>query len=315
MLPPPSSSCDGIHSRSKQRWVVIIAVTIFSLLVVVLTVAITVALKKSNKQHDSSPPISPDSTSIPHSNASNFTVYGSYEILQTVPHDSRAFTQGLELIPSNASQYWESTGLYGRSSVRRVDLATGTVLQQHDLGNDFFGEGLTHFQGKLLQVTWREQTAFIYNASTLEVLLETTYTTSTSQGWGVCYLPEDDVFYITDASAFLHVWDTSTLELLGKITVQWQFEGDEAPTSVTSLNELEWDYHHQNILANVWLQDYIVRVDPTTGFITHQYDLSALERPSNADVLNGIALTDTPNEIWVTGKLWPAMYLIRLVDY
>lgn len=266
---------------------------------------------------------SPSSPPAPSSSSSTPVVsFGSFELLDTVPHDPDAFTQGLELVPENPLEYFESTGLYGKSSVRRVDLRTGLVLQQTDLPGQYFGEGLTYFDGKLIQITWREQTAFVYNATDFGILDVISYGNTNGQGWGICYIEDSDIFLVTDGTQFLHTWDASTYELVSKVAVSVRNDNSNSvddtslrdPTPLRDLNELEWDIHSQTVLANVWQEDYIVRIDPVTGAVLNQYDLSSLFRPSEANVLNGIAITDTPNEIWVTGKLWSSMYLIRLVD-
>ena len=244
--------------------------------------------------------------------------------METVPHDPSAFTQGLEFVPDSSEQrYYESTGLYGQSSIRIVDLASGGVLQQKDLSDQYFGEGMTYFDnGKLIQITWREQTAFIYDATTLDTIdTLTSYTTTNGEGWGICFVEDQNIFYVSDGTHYIHIWDTSPpYAYVDKFPVRLR------PTSTTpdgksiititnqnNLNELEWDKHSGTILSNVWQQNHLVRIDPSTGYITHQYDLASLERPSGANVLNGIAITDIPNEIWVTGKLWPSMYRIRLI--
>lgn len=259
-------------------------------------------------------PTSAPMTTPPVANKPEFTVFGSYELLDIVPHDSVAYTQGVELVPDNSLEYFESTGLYGQSSVRRVDLITGEVVQQTDLASQYFGEGLTHYNGKLIQITWKEQTAFIYNATNLKLLEETTFTTTNNQGWGICYVDSDGVFFVSDGTQYIHTWDASSLEMTNRIQVFRQQSENDIVEPVDNINELEWDAHYQTILANVWYKDYILRIDPISGLITHQYDLSSLYRPSQANVLNGIAITDVPDEIWVTGKLWPNMYLIRLLD-
>jgi glutamine cyclotransferase len=240
------------------------------------------------------------------------TVFGEFELLETVRHDSGAFTQGLELVPDNPNLYFESTGLYGSSSIRIVDLATGEVQERHNLSDSYFGEGMTYFDGKLVQITWKEATGFVYDASNLNVLEVFSYETTNGEGWGICYVQEQDIFYVTDGTSYLHTWNRN-FELIDKVDVTTR-TAQFGAQSLLNLNELEWDPFTNTVLANVWKQNDIVRIDPQTGFVTHRYNLGSLYRPSGADVLNGIARTDTQNEFWVTGKRWSNMYRIRLID-
>jgi glutamine cyclotransferase len=285
--------------RKRQRYLVIGAAVLLGI-GAVLGIVLGILLPREDNDEASSPTSSP------------VVSPGTFELLDTVPHDPDAFTQGLELVPGNPLEYFESTGLYGQSSVRRVDLRTGQVLQQQDLTNRFFGEGLTYFDGKLIQITWQEQTAFVYNATNLDVLEILSYETTNSEGWGICYLQDNNIFLVTDGTQFLHTWDASTYELVDKVAVTTRYDENEEATPLQDLNELEWDIHSNTVLANVWQTDLIVRINSATGTVINQYDLSSLFRDPQANVLNGIAITDTPNEIWVTGKLWSSMYLIRL---
>jgi glutamine cyclotransferase len=242
------------------------------------------------------------------------TVLGSFELLETVPHDDNAFTQGLELVSNQPALYFESTGLYGQSSVRIVDLQSGQVLQQQNLASGYFGEGMTYFNGRLVQITWKEQTGFVYNATNVEVLNEFSYETTNGEGWGICFVESQNIFYVSDGTDHLHTWDANNFALVDKVPVTMRISALAAEQSVRRINELEWDPFTQTVLANVWQQNYIVRITPSTGFVTHRYNLQSLARPANAGVLNGIARTGTPNEFWATGKLWPYMYRIRLID-
>ena len=247
------------------------------------------------------------------------TILGGYELLETVPHDSSAFTQGLELMQPDHTHYYESTGLYGESSVRIVELRSGNILQIHPLEYQYFGEGLTYYRdgseddggGKLVQITYRAGTGFVYDASDLSVIQEFSYTTTNGQGWGICYQPLEQRFLVSDGTYFLHTWDAS-FRLVNKVPVTIQTATMTNAENLFRINELEWDPFTNTVLANVWQEDYIVRINPNTGFVTHRYDLQSLWKPLDANVLNGIAATNVPNEIWVTGKLWPSMYRIRL---
>jgi glutamine cyclotransferase len=260
----------------------------------------------------------------------NITTMGTFELLETVPHDANAFTQGLQSVPddrtttasttSTTSKMYESTGLYGASDVRIVDVATGGVLLKTELQSQFFGEGLTYYvdslaqEGRLVQLTWKEQTGFVYDPTTLVQLSNFTYKTFNTEGWGITYRADQNIFYVTDGSTFVHTWNVEFQEI-AKVPVTMQNTATSNPSTLNLINELEWDVNSRTLLANVWMQDVLIRIQPETGFVTTVYDLTTLflNRPNSADVLNGIALTDVPDELWVTGKLWPNMYRIRLI--
>lgn len=248
-----------------------------------------------------------------------YTRFGTFEILRTVPHDTDSFTQGLQLV--NGTMY-ESNGLYGKSNVRILDIDTGATVLENKMGGQYFGEGLTYFIHKgieqLIQLTWKEQTGFLYDPENLNVLGNFSFDTERSEGWGITYAPDGTgKLYVTDGSHFLHVWDPVTLEESEpRIPVHLKRkEGPVQGMQVNRLNELEWDHHSNTILANVFTEDVIVRIDPETGFIRTVYNFQGLytDRSSRDDVFNGIAVTETENVIWVTGKLWPAMYLVKLI--
>jgi glutamine cyclotransferase len=256
-----------------------------------------------------------------------FTAMGTFELLETVPHDANAFTQGLELI--NSTHYYESTGLYGKSQVRIVDLQTGQVLDRYFMDDQYFGEGLCSYtdsesgQRRLIQLTWKKQTGFLYDSMSLQLLDSFSYNTTTSEGWGITFQPKTREFIVSDGSQYLHTWsaDTSSTSTrfkeTNKVAVSFQQPDMQQAETVSRLNELEWDpFQSDSVLANVWYQDSILRIDIATGFVTKMYNLQSLfpNRASGVDVLNGIAVTSVANEIWVTGKLWPSMFRIRLVD-
>lgn len=248
------------------------------------------------------------------------TQMGSFEILQIAPHDSEAFTQGLELVPdSDPLEFFESTGLYGRSSLRRVEVATGQVVQLQPVGEEYFAEGLTYYldvdgNPKLIQLTWKAGVVLIYDAESLVLLEERTAAATTSgEGWGICHVASKDIFYVTDGTEYLHMWDVESLELIDKVQVTQRLSPKDLSEPQHNLNEIEYDHHSDTILSNVWYQDSIVRIDPQTGFILQRYDLTSLANlHARAGVLNGIAVTPSQDEMWVTGKNWPSMYLIRL---
>jgi glutamine cyclotransferase len=336
-----TSKAAAAAASSPTKWsrTVILALVAFVAVVVGAVVASTVVFSQDEVSgtdkptHSPSPSPSPPSSSAtdaPSASASEsegalplFTTMGTYELLETVPHDANAFTQGLQLV--NGTLY-EGTGLYGESQVRIVDLKTGQVLDQHDMEAQYFGEGLSYYtdaesgQGRLIQLTWKEQTGFLYDPVSLQVLDSFSYSTTTTQGWGITFQPETREFLVSDGSKYLHTWsaDTSTfLKETKKVAASFQREDMQEAATISMLNELEWDpFQSDSVLANVWYQDSIIRIDIATGFVTKIYNLQSLfrNRPAGADVLNGIAVTDTANELWVTGKLWPSMFRIRLIE-
>lgn len=268
-----------------------------------------------------------------------YTGMGTYRLLDSVPHDPKAFTQGLFLLNNT---FLESTGMYGASQVRKVSAADGSVLQSLDMNAEHFGEGMAYYtvedgsgnsQGRLIQITWKEKVGFVYDSDTLEVLQTFQYETVTGEGWGITHVPTaetntDDTsryqtnrgeFLVSDGSHFLMRWDAKTLQEKKDLRVPVRLlRRDMAqPADIQSINELEWDkFQPETVLANVWMQDVILRIDIETGFIRTVYDLQTLftKRPAGTDVLNGIALTDEPNVIWVTGKYWPKMFRLQLLD-
>jgi glutaminyl-peptide cyclotransferase len=225
--------------------------------------------------------------------------YG-YEIVNTWPHDATAFTQGLVF---RDDILYESTGLYGLSSLRIVDLTTGRIKKKVDLSTRFFGEGITVLNGKIFQLTWRNHKGLIYEQDSLKPLGEFSYK---GEGWG-----------LTDNGSFLIMSDgTNTLRFLNPESFQTHrtIKVYENGMPLTNLNELE--YIHGEIYANILYSDRIVRIDPESGKILGWIDLAGL-LPSkilqnkNA-VLNGIAYDEARDRIFVTGKLWPELFEIRV---
>lgn len=225
----------------------------------------------------------------------------SYRVVHTYPHDARAFTQGLVFV--NGMLY-ESTGLVGQSSLRMVDLATGRVLQKHDLATKYFGEGLTDWQNQLIQLTWQSHVGFVYDTFSFRTLRTFNYPW---EGWGLTH--DSRHLILSDGTSVLHLLDPATFRPVGKI----QVTADGKP--VLNLNELE--YIHGEIYANIWETNRIARISPATGKVIEWIDLSGLRPPSvqqndNA-VLNGIAYDSQHDRLYVTGKLWPNLYEIKLI--
>lgn len=305
---------------------------------------------------------------------------GSIDVIESIPHDTDAYTQGLEVISyqklgldhlnstttsnndstgtgvSTSSYFLESTGRYGKSTIRLVEVATGNVHHQLSLDDSYFGEGCTYYLHEMtgnnsssssntvvlrvVQITWREGIGFVYETSLddppADLVLVGSFEIDTvsGEGWGISYLPHRNQFVVSDGTEFLHFWElwddveadgNFVFELVDTIAVTRRFDADNEDWSpLEDINELEWDpynYNGETILANVWTEEYIVRIRLSDGKVMNQYELPGQYVPSgDVDVMNGIAAvldsssTLTNNEFWVTGKLWPQMYRVRLVD-
>lgn len=227
----------------------------------------------------------------------------TYRVINTYPHDPDAFTQGLLFYPDGT--LYEGTGLrQGRSSIRKVALETGQVLQIHNLADQYFGEGIVIFDDKLYQLTWQANLGFIYDKTTFEQLDTFTYPT---EGWGLTH--NGTALIMSDGTATLYFRDPATFAELRRVQVT------AAGQPVVRLNELE--YINGDVYANVWQTNFIVIINPNTGHVTGRIDLTGILDTSDltdpVDVLNGIAYDATTNRLFVTGKLWPQLFEIELV--
>ena len=224
----------------------------------------------------------------------------TYEVVETYPHDPTAFTQGLIY---DRGDLYESTGLNGQSTVRKVDLETGEVLQVEDLADQYFGEGMTLWEDRLIQLTWVSKTGFVYDRETFEQIDTFTYPT---QGWGLTH--DGKKLILSDGSNLLYFLDPNTFETVGQIEVT------ENDTPVDRLNELE--FVKGEILANVWMSDRLARIDPETGNVKGWIDLTGIYEPQTNKrdaVLNGIAYDEKEDRLFVTGKLWSKLFEIETV--
>ena len=225
----------------------------------------------------------------------------TYKIVNVYPHDSGAFTQGLVYL--NGSLY-ESTGLNGQSSLRKVALATGEVLQIHALEERFFAEGLAHFANRLIQLTWKAQQAFAYDLDSFEPLTQFTYAT---EGWGLTC--DGERLIMSDGTPTLYFRNPFTFEEIDRVEVSAQGR------PIRNLNELEWV--EGEVFANIWKTDTIARIDPVTGQVKGWIDatglLSSADRQGRRiDALNGIAYDAKGKRLFLTGKWWPKLYHIEL---
>jgi len=225
--------------------------------------------------------------------------YG-YHVVNRFPHDTDAFTQGLVL---HEDVLYEGTGRRGESSLRRVDLETGAVLQRHDLASHLFGEGITVFGDRIIQLTFTSEIGFVYDLESFADEGQFSYDT---QGWGITH--DGTRLIMSDGTPNLYFMDPESFEVESQVVV---FDDGEP---IVDLNELE--YVEGYVLANVWRTDRIAVIDPAEGEVVSWIDLDGLltagERAA-ADVLNGIAFDPETNHLYVTGKLWPHLFEIVLV--
>lgn len=244
--------------------------------------------------------VPPSDTAAP--TAAPLKRYG-YEVVNIFPHDPAAFTQGLVYLDD---VFYEGTGRYGQSSLRKVDPTTGNILQQHDLAEEFFGEGIAVVGDVIYQLTWQNGTGFMYDKETFAERRRFRYAT---EGWGLTF--DGQHLIMSDGSATLYFLDPATLDEVRRIDVT------VAGEPVVRLNELE--YIDGRVLANIWQTDFIVQIDPASGVVDGVIDLTGLlgQAPpsqSAVDVLNGIAFDGANRRLFVTGKLWPYLFEIRLIE-
>jgi len=227
-------------------------------------------------------------------------VYG-YKVVNIYPHDPEAFTQGL--VYADGVLY-EGTGLEGKSSLRKVALKTGTVLQLHELPNAYFGEGIAVWGDKIIQLTWETNVGFYYDRQSFTLIDQFYYST---QGWGLTH--DGERLIMSDGSATLYFLDPGNFMEISRVEVT-----DESGP-VEKLNELE--YVRGEIFANVWPTERIARISPQTGKVLGWIDLAGLlghyKNNREVDVLNGIAYDAENDRLFVTGKFWPKLFEIKLI--
>ena len=223
-------------------------------------------------------------------------------VVGVFPHDRAAFTQGLVFEDGG---FYEGTGLRGQSTLRRVDLENGEVLQVHSLPPEYFGEGITVWEDRIIQLTWKSGQGFVYDRGSFELLDTFQYPT---EGWGITH--DGARLIMSDGTQTLYFWDPETFVEIGSIDVR------ASVGLVTRLNELE--YIQGMVLANIWQTDRIAVIDPQMGQVTAWIDLQGLLEPEDyaesVDVLNGIAYDAGSERLFVTGKLWPKLFEVELVS-
>lgn len=224
----------------------------------------------------------------------------SYNIIHTYPHDPEAFTQGLVF---EDGVLYEGTGIRNRSSIRKIELESGDILQMHNLSSEYFGEGITIYQDKILQLTWRSNLGFVYDKESFELIDTFEITT---EGWGLTH--DGSNLIMSDGSSSLFFLDFYSYEIIRTVEV-----GDKNDP-VLYINELE--YIGGEVYANIWQSERIARIDPKSGDVIGWLDLRGLadqfDDGVSVDVLNGIAFDDETDRLFVTGKLWPFLYEIEI---
>lgn len=266
----------------------------------------------SNEPQKQEPPPKPKPTK-----ATRYT----YKVEATYPHNSRSFTQGLEIVDG---KLYEGTGLNGNSKLLLVDMETGKSVKSHSLETKHFGEGITVFNGKIYQLTWQSQIGFIYDLDSFDLLGKYRMLSTQSlfsqlgyphEGWGITH--DDRYLIVSDGSNKIRFWEPEVdpkieaLPVVKTLEVKYQ-----SGRPANFLNELE--YINGQIWANVWQDDNILMIDPETGLVTGVIDLRSIRATNNAerigdDVLNGIAYDNKNGDIYVTGKLWSTLYKISIV--
>jgi len=243
---------------------------------------------------------SPIQTVAPSSTVDTIPVY-TYRVVASYPHDRMAFTQGL--VVEDAVLY-EGTGLHGRSTLRRVELETGGILMVRALPANIFGEGITIQRDRIVQLTWQSNVGFVYSKDNFELLQEFYYPT---EGWGITH--DETRLIMSDGTSKLRFLDPETFEEIGEVEVL----DDQGP--VKNLNELE--YVRGEIYANVWRTSRIARIDPQTGKVIGWIELKGIlgseDQSELISDLNGIAYDAKNDRLFVTGKLWPKLFEIKLI--
>jgi glutamine cyclotransferase len=247
------------------------------------------------------PTLTATPTTGPTPNLAAAPVYG-YKVINVYPHDPQAYIQGLVY---QDGIFYEGTGRRGQSTLRKVAVDSGEVLQRVDLPPELFGEGIVIYEDRIIQLTWQAGFGFVYNKDSFDLQQNFSYST---EGWGITH--DGTRLIMSDGTARLYFWDPDTLEEIGRVAVL------DNGQPVVRLNELE--YIHGEVYANIWQTDRIARIDPQTGQVVGWIDLSGLLGPEDraaqpVDVLNGIAYDADNDRLFVTGKLWPKLFEIELV--
>jgi glutaminyl-peptide cyclotransferase len=291
----PKKSDKKRHSDKDKRNSSRISLVALSLLAVAAVVALIVLFLRSGPAYK---PETASSTNVTETLARQL----SYEVVTSYPHDPTSFTQGLLW---HAGSLYESTGLEGQSKVRRLEFPSGRVLKEIVLAPDLFGEGLALVDSRLIQLTWKSRRGFVYDLDSFKQLQEFSYDT---EGWGLTC--DGKNLILSDGTSYLFYLDPQTFKPVRKLAVTMNGK------PLDDLNELE--FIDGEIWSNVWQTDLIVRIDPSTGHVTSFLDLKGILAPSDKtgreNVLNGIAYDAEHKRIFITGKLWPRIFEIRVTS-
>lgn len=283
---------------------------VFIALSISLGIAAAILLVNSSKDNTSTS-ISTQQTTITNTTIENttptkypaedtYTEY-TYKVINEYPHDANAFTQGF--VYENG-YFYEGTGINGQSSLRKVEIATGNVLQQENVPNQYFGEGIVIWEENIYQLTWQSNIGFIYKKDSFAQISKFNYST---EGWGITH--DGEFLIMSDGTSTIYFRDPDTFKEIRSITVT------DHSGQVDKLNELE--YVNGRIYANIWLTNYIVKINPITGEVTGRINLADLldikDKTEQTDVLNGIAYDEENDRLFVTGKRWPKVFEIELI--
>eukprot|EP00039_Didymoeca_costata_P003607 m.68653 g.68653 ORF g.68653 m.68653 type:complete len:297 (-) comp11988_c0_seq1:175-1065(-) len=246
-----------------------------------------------------------DEQHIPISSEKELFQAGSFSIVEALPHDKEAFTQGLLV---HDGVLYESTGLYGRSTLRILDRNTGKVKKSTSIDDKLFGEGIVAVNDTLIMLTWKEKVALIFQQLTLDKISEFPFSTTRDEGWGIT--SNGEVLIISDGSANLHIWDIHTMKEIRVVEVVSQ------GVPVKGLNELEYIPEEDVVMANIWYSEFIISINYKTGEVVQSDDMSPLRkgmktRNDKEDVLNGIAYDVNTGDFYFTGKLWTTLFRAR----
>ena len=291
---PPNRKRKKSESRSARKPLHFLIAGAAVVIAVAAFLLISGSLRSSDSHESNRPPFNTPTSSDRRARQMSYEIVGSYS------HDRGAFTQGL--LWHNGNLY-ESTGQYGESRLRRLEFPSGVVLKQIQLAPNYFGEGLARVGERLVQLTWQSRRGFVYDLNSFELIREFSYDL---EGWGLTH--DGTSLIMSDGGSDLFYLDPETFKPTKKLTVKMNGQ------PIEDLNELE--FIEGEIWANVWHTDWILRIDPSTGIVTSFIDLKGILSPSelssSESVLNGIAYDATGKRIFVTGKLWPKLFEIRV---
>ncbi|CDF35010.1 unnamed protein product [Chondrus crispus] len=311
-------------SSPKRRVCIVLVIAVISLAVIATFLGVFLSRKRTSDNSevpampdpglsagDTSPPASEpeappgDSDDLKPAAPKEVKIY-AINVLDSKPHDTRAFTQGFEYANG---VFYESTGIRGKSSLRKVDIDSGKVIQKYEIPDmRLFGEGMTlHTTHHIFMLTWQSGRGLVFNQSTFEVIKEWKYE---GEGWGLCMDRVKDEVYMSDGTDQLRVLEPDNLSELRRVNVTLRGK------KVRNLNELEWVCGE--VWANVWQTSQIYRIDPVSGRVKSIIKADSIplakDKLSSNDVLNGIAFDRASGRLWLTGKLWPAIYQVSITD-